>query len=107
MNLNCDAFYKLLVVLAVVLVIKFIYDNMNKSETYCLGPLTYSRQVAANQKPENLIGIVHPSKAGPLHQNVEYSQYSDTNPECPQPYVMIFDQEPFLRYVNKSPRVCQ
>ena len=106
MNLNCDAFYKLLVVLAVVLVIKFIYDNMNKSEAYCsFDRILYQSGtgLAANQTPENLIGMVYPPKAGPLHTNQQFPEKADG---CPSPFVAIYDQQPFLRYFNKSPRVC-
>ena len=49
---------------------------------------------------DKLIGIMYPPKAGPLHRNFEFPPASC---DCPDPFVAIYEDEPYLQYMNTSP----
>ena len=95
--MNCELLTKIIIVVAVCFIVSCVFNNSNTSEGYA----TYEQD--SNENPGNVIGMVYPPSAGPLHSNAEFPVKGDS---CPRSFVAIYDQEPFLRYYGKSDNTC-
>lgn len=52
---------------------------------------------------DQLVGLMYPPRAGPLHTNY---QFPKTNEKCPRAFTAIFNQEPLLREYNQHQPAC-
>jgi len=90
----------LIVLLAVVLLVGKLVPNTKQG--YHGGYNIFS-QPADKIESDQLIGLMYPPRAGPLHTNFQFPKKRE---KCPRPFTAIFKQEPFLRAYNQLPPSC-
>lgn len=105
--MNCALLTKIITVLIVVFLLSCIYNGKTEGYTHGSSARVASHQMvydeAENQTPDNLIGMIYPPRAGPLHTNIEFPVKRDTRSRS---FVAIYKDAPFLRYYGKKSETC-
>jgi hypothetical protein len=69
--------------------------------TYYVQRDAYEYHVEENEN--ELIGLIYPPKAGPLHTNIEFPTKRES---CKGAFTAIYKQDPYLKVYNQNPGGC-
>lgn len=90
--MSCNNSFEMLIAIGIVI---FIYRCMS-SESYRQSyQHSKNSKNSKNEETKDLIGLIYPPKAGPLHTNIEFPVKRDS---CTRPFTAIYKQDPYLKH---------
>lgn len=95
----------------VIFLLAFVLINCTFTESYkpvmnVAKPTPHKKEFTQAYDPipnNQLIGLIYPPRAGPLHTNIEFPVKHD---ECPKPFHAIYEQAPYMRSYNQLKNSC-